>query len=355
MQEAEENIERLGELRAAAGEIKEAEGEKKKAEADLKNATSKRYEFRSRRPSHSVELTDDRKPLNYTIRCSPISAVTLNDDTKRSAKIPMRSAFFCYAYPLLGSQGWPFFWKEDQDDGMEIVLTVNPLPGRKDAHIIELKHPRGEFVVKGTTDAKLRWQKDDEMQLLWKLKVSVSYSTETQKWIRKLPQTNGETQELKGHVKEVEQFAGGRVQITGIDGTEYTIPNPSMQEPWNVSDPLVSFLTLGGFVYFDYQYEVVGINSIRFKAVNSGDSRDSQSQKQPPPLKKTKTQALLSRIRSREHINQHDIDQGHMAKLFYGRRQTLPSSAYRALDEARRWQPVTLPSLPVRWPLLQAP
>ena len=42
--------------------------------------------------------------------------------------------------------------------------------------------------------------------------------------------------------------------------------------PWNERDPFVQFLLNGGFIYFDFQYEICAINSVGFEASDEYDT-----------------------------------------------------------------------------------
>ena len=80
--------------------------------------------------------------------------------------------------------------------------------------------------------------------------------------------------------------------------------------PMGVDDncPFVAFISVGAFVYFNYRYDVVGINAMRFTELR----RDEE--KTP-------------------------------AKMFYGEGSPLPQSVIRPLEEAGRWQEVTVPTI----------
>ena len=89
---------------------------------------------------------------------------------------------------------------------------------------------------------------------------------------------------------------------------------PTEQKVWfvpvGVDDncPFVAFISIGAFVYFNYRYDVVGINAMRFTELQ----RDEE--KTP-------------------------------AKLFYGAGSPLPKSVIRPLREAGRWEKVTVKSI----------
>lgn len=374
--DAEAELERLVELNVSAERLDRGREEVERARQRLDRASSMRVARRSN-AEFERHVAARQKPT-YSLRCSPVSAVTLNDRTKEDAKIPRDAAFFCYCYPLLRlpSAGWAFFGPEDVDGALGVKLRV-----RRDARTdgesykIELTL-NGSATIPGHTNNQ---ETDEaELQLRWQPKLAGT------SWIGKLPceegrrSTLGDADEpvhwLVGTVCAVEPFCGGVVKVLGDDGHTYELPNPASVEPWNPRDPFVSLVTSGAFVFFDYQYEVVGVNALRFTPVAedapsqaprlSRQERRSSRQKSftsAPSFSAHSGRSCRSARRlsaasalvpeflrlgaSRSQRSEKDVEQAHTAILHYGKQQELPKSALRALEEANRWEPVTIPQM----------
>ena len=158
------------------------------------------------------------RPEHYTVRCSPISAVTIPPAAKKAAKVPPDATFFCYSFPMLPGYKYPAL----NSTHIGKVASLKQAEGKDH---FRLRVGGEEYALPKTWINGKNWR------------CGLKFSPE------------GEIKE--GVITSVEDHVMGEVKMT-VDGKTQTFPNPSTNPPWNTKCPFASFITLGAFIYFDY-------------------------------------------------------------------------------------------------------
>lgn len=94
----------------------------KNAEEELKKTRSMRFQRQFSDDTSIEEEILDARSLHYSIKASPMSAITLRTDAREGALIEPDAAFFCFAYPMLPGYNWPLI--ESEYKGAKIRLEV---------------------------------------------------------------------------------------------------------------------------------------------------------------------------------------------------------------------------------------